>query len=107
MDYPLKTTEQLRQQLRSLRKKHRLTQAGLGVLIGVTQARVVEIEANPGSVSLQQILQVLHALGAGLVIRDGEADVTSDEGSLARPVPNAAVSIAGHAPTAKIKKGSW
>jgi HTH-type transcriptional regulator / antitoxin HipB len=87
MDYPLKTAEQLRQQLRSLRKKRGLTQAGLGALIGVTQARVVEIEANPGAVSLQQIMQVLHALGAGLVIRDGEADGASDE--------------------TKIKKGSW
>jgi len=87
MDYPLKTTEQLRQQLRSLRKKRRLTQARLGVLIGVTQARVVEIEANPGAVSLQQIMQVLNALGAGLVIRDAHEDAVSDE--------------------AKIKKGSW
>jgi len=59
MDYPLKTVEQLRQQLRSLRKSRGLTQARLGELIGVTQARVVEIEANPGSVSLQQIMQVL------------------------------------------------
>jgi HTH-type transcriptional regulator / antitoxin HipB len=97
MDYPLKTAEQLRQQLRSLRKKRRLTQAGLGALIGVTQARVVEIEANPGSVSLQQIVQVLNALGAGLVIRDAQADAASDEGT--RTV--------AAAPTAKIKKGSW
>ena len=74
MDYPLKTAEQLRQQLRSLRKERGLTQARLGTLIGVTQARVVEIEANPGSVSLQQIMQVLSALGAGLLIRDAQAD---------------------------------
>ena len=87
MDYPLKTAEQLRQQLRSLRKRRRLTQAQLGALIGVTQARVVEIEANPGSVGLQQIMQVLSALGAGLVIRDAQADTAANE--------------------AKIKKGSW
>jgi HTH-type transcriptional regulator / antitoxin HipB len=87
MDYPLKTAEQLRQQLRSLRKERRLTQAGLGALIGVTQARVVEIEANPGSVSLQQIMQVLGALGAGLVIREAGSDAAADE--------------------TKIKKGSW
>jgi HTH-type transcriptional regulator / antitoxin HipB len=87
MDYPLKTAAQVRQQLRSLRKERGLTQAGLGTLIGVTQARVVEIEANPGSVSLQQIMQVLGALGAGLVIRNAQADVAADE--------------------VKIKKGSW
>ena len=107
MDYPLKTTEQLRQQLRSLRKKRNLTQARLGLLIGVTQARVVEIEANPGSVSLQQIMQVMGALGAGFVIRDVQPDDASDEGSRVRQVPSAAVSIAGYAPTTKIKKGSW
>ncbi len=87
MDYPLKTAEQLRQQLRSLRKERGLTQARLGVLIGVTQARVVEIEANPGTVSLQQIMQVLGALGAGLVIRDAQAESAANE--------------------TKIKKGSW
>ena len=87
MDYPLKTADQLRQQLRSLRKKRSLTQGRLGALIGVTQARVVEIEANPGSVSLQQIMQVLSALGAGLVIRDAQADTAANE--------------------AKVKKGSW
>lgn len=107
MDYPLKTAEQLRQQLRSLRKKHRLTQAGLGALIGVTQARVVEIEANPGSVSLQQIMQVLNALGAGFVIRDAQTDSAADEASGVRQVPGAAAGIAGHAPAIKIKKGSW
>ena len=103
MDYPLKTTEQLRQQLRSLRKKRSLTQARLGALIGVTQARVVEIEANPGSVSLQQVMQVLNALGAGLVIRNTQADADSDVGSRVR----APVNITGSAPTTKIKKGSW
>lgn len=107
MDYPLKTAEQLRQQLRSLRKKHRLTQAGLGALIGVTQARVVEIEANPGSVSLQQIMQVLNALGAGFVIRDAQAGSTADEGSGVRQVPGAAVGVTGHTPDLKNKKGSW
>ncbi len=87
MDYPLKTAEQLRQQLRSLRKQRGLTQAQLGAWIGVTQARVVEIEANPGSVSLQQIMRVLHALGVGIVIRESQADAAPDE--------------------AKVKKGSW
>jgi HTH-type transcriptional regulator / antitoxin HipB len=107
MDYPLKTGEQLRQQLRSLRKKRRLTQAQLGVLIGVTQARVVEIEANPGSVSLQQIMQVLNVLGAGFVIREAHADSASDEASRMRQVPSAAMSNNGDASTIKIKKGSW
>ena len=107
MDYPLKTPDQLRQQLRSLRRKRGLTQAHLGVSIGVTQARVVEIEANPGSVSLQQIMQVLGALGAGLLIRDAQEDAASDKGSRVRQMPSAAASATGNAPTTKVKKGSW
>lgn len=70
MDYPLKLADQLRPQLKALRKQRGMTQAQLGAAIGVTQARVVEIEANPGAVSLQQVMQVLGVLGATLVIRE-------------------------------------
>ena len=107
MDYPLKTPEQLRQQLRSLRKKRSLTQARLGALIGVTQARIVEIEANPGSVGLQQIMQVLHALGAGFVIRDNQADPAAEGFASVQQPPHAAESVTEYAPTNKVKKGSW
>ncbi len=53
MDYPIRLAEQLRPQLQALRKKCGLTQAQLGAQLGVTQARIVEIEASPGSVSLR------------------------------------------------------
>ena len=106
MDYPLKTADQLRQQLRSLRKKRGLTQARLGALIGVSQARVVEIEANPGLVSLQQVLQVLSALGAGLVVRDDAA------ANVPGPAPRAhnaadAPPDGTSPPAPRAKKGSW
>lgn len=78
MDYPLKLAEQLRPQLKALRKQLGLTQAKLGDAIGVTQARVVEIEANPGAVSLQQVMQVLGALGATLVIRAADTGHSKD-----------------------------
>jgi len=108
MDYPLKTTEQLRQQLRSLRKKRGLTQAGLGALIGVTQARVVEIEANPGTVSQQQIMQVLNALGAELLIRDTREQAAPDQPAGAPPpAADEASSARPQAPGAQTKKGSW
>ena len=70
MDYPLQLADQLRPQLQALRKQRGMTQAQLGAALGVSQARVVEIEANPGAVSLQQVMQVLGVLGATLVIRD-------------------------------------
>lgn len=81
MDYPLQLAEQLRPQLQALRKKRGMTQAQLGAALGVTQARVVEIEANPAVVSLQQIMQVLQVLGAGLVIRETQAVVEPASGS--------------------------
>ena len=101
MDYPFKTSEQLRQQIRSLRRQRGLTQARLGALIGVTQARVVEIEADPGVVSLQQIMQVLQALGADLAVRDLAAQ------SNIRPLPHAAEPSAPDPRARKSQKGSW
>jgi len=104
MDYPLKMADQLRPQLRSLRKKRGLTQAQLGEAIGVTQARIVEIEANPGIVNLQQIMQVLNALGAALVIRETDKRASKDHhGEDALAAANETVSKT--APTAR--KGSW
>ena len=66
MNYPLRIPDQLRPHLRALRKRHGLTQAQLGALLGVKQARIAEIEANPGAVSLEQLSRVLAALGATL-----------------------------------------
>ncbi len=78
MDYPLALAEQLRPQLKALRKQRGLTQSQLGALLGVSQARVVEIEAKPGAVSLQQILQVLQVLGASLVVRAGTLSYSAE-----------------------------
>lgn len=66
MNYPLRIPDQLRPHLRALRKRHGLTQSQLGALVGVKQARIAEIEANPGAVSLDQLTRVLAALGATL-----------------------------------------
>jgi len=64
MSYPIRLSDQLKQHLRALRKSHGLTQAQLGVAIGVKQARIAEIEAAPGAVSLDQLTKILAALGA-------------------------------------------
>jgi transcriptional regulator with XRE-family HTH domain len=66
--YPIRFPAQLRQHLRSLRKKHGLTQANVAALLGVSQARVAEIEANPGLVSFEQIMQLLATLGATVTL---------------------------------------
>jgi HTH-type transcriptional regulator/antitoxin HipB len=60
--YPIRFTAQLRQHLKAFRKARNLTQAQLGDLVGISQARVAEIEANPGLVKFEQLMQLLAAL---------------------------------------------
>jgi len=48
----------------------RLSQAELGSRLGVGQTRVARIEGNPTAVSVEQLLEVLGALGVRLVLRD-------------------------------------
>ena len=83
MDYPLRLADQLKPHLRALRTQRGLTQAQLGRKLGLGQVRIAEIEANPGLVSTDQLLRLLSALGASLVLRD---DIPS---------------------VSKAKKGSW
>ncbi|HEX7636964.1 MAG TPA: helix-turn-helix domain-containing protein [Burkholderiaceae bacterium] len=73
MDYRVEAVGQLRDQLRALRRNAGLTQAELGRRLGVSQARVAEMEGAPGSVSTERFLEILHALGSEMVLRAGEA----------------------------------
>lgn len=70
MEYPLQLTSQLRQLLKSLRKSRRLTQTQLGKQMGVVQSRIADIERDPGTVSVEQLMEVLNRLGAQLVIKE-------------------------------------
>jgi len=106
MDYPLKMAEQLRPQLQALRKLRGLTQAKLGEAIGVTQARIVEIEANPGTVNMQQVMQVLNALGATLVIRETDKGTSKDHQG-ATVLPTADKGSNKPVPSGGPKRGSW
>lgn len=73
MDYPVAIIGQLKHYLRSLRKARGMTQADLAKRLGVGQSRIADIEANPGAVSVEQLLQVLARLNAQLVVRDGQS----------------------------------
>lgn len=88
MNYPLRLPDQLRPHLRALRKRHGLTQAQLGALVGVKQARIAEIEANPGAVSLDQLSRVLAALGATLHLH--AVDATPPAAGADAPKPRGA-----------------
>lgn len=70
MDYPIQTPPQLAIHLRSLRRARGLSQAALGELLGVGQTRVARIEGNPTAISVDQLIEILGALGVQLVLRD-------------------------------------
>lgn len=71
--FPVRFPDQLRQHLRALRKRHGLTQAQLGALVGVSQARIAEIEANPGLVNFEQLMMLLSVLGVSLTLQEEAA----------------------------------
>lgn len=101
MNFPVHFSSQLREHLRALRKARGLTQAALGQMLGVGQARIAEIENNPGVVSVDQLMKLLSALSVSMVLRDNNNaadDARSD------PVPGAAKSSASHAPGVAGKK---
>jgi len=71
--FSVRFPDQLRQHLRALRKRHGLTQAQLGALISVSQARIAEIEANPGLVNFEQLMKLLSVLGVSLSLQEEAA----------------------------------
>jgi len=73
--YLLQSPTQLGGYLKSLRKSRGLTQGDLGRMIGVSAARISEIEKDPSALGLTQLLKLLHAMGArvALDIDEGQA----------------------------------
>jgi HTH-type transcriptional regulator / antitoxin HipB len=69
MDFDITLAAQLGPQLKALRKLKGVSQQELGRQIGVKQVRIADIEANPGLVSVDQLLRILQVLGASLAIR--------------------------------------
>jgi HTH-type transcriptional regulator/antitoxin HipB len=103
MDYPIRLADQLRAHLRSLRKQRGLTQAQLGQRLGIGQVRMAEIEARPGLVSVDQLVKLLSALGAGLVVRDREGRSAAPA---AEPAPEPDPASSAPRPTDRKKSGA-
>ena len=82
--FPIQTPDQLTAYLRALRKTRGLTQAQLGAMLGVSTARVSEIEKDPASVSSAQIHHIVQLLGARLVVETRDPSAPSP--GTARPV---------------------
>ncbi|PWF46693.1 transcriptional regulator [Massilia glaciei] len=87
--YPLRFTAQLRQHLRALRTKRGLTQAQLGAIIGVSQARIAEIEANPGLVRFEQMMQILSTLDTTILLSEDEVAPAGNDRKEAQATPSA------------------
>lgn len=96
MDFPLLLADQLGPHLKSLRKLRGLSQAQLGQRLGVGQARVAAIEANPGAVSLDQLLRILHVLRAEVVLR-----LPSSESADAPEIPSGTPALTSS------RRGQW
>jgi HTH-type transcriptional regulator/antitoxin HipB len=114
MNFPLRIADQLKPHLRALRKRHGLTQAQLGALVGVKQARIAEVEANPGAVSLDQLIKLLAALGGTLHLHtaDDAPATVAPSPPQAPPKPvratkRPAPTPAGKAVKIPAKKGVW
>jgi len=74
MDYLLQTPAQLAKHLPSLRNARHLTQAQLGMLVGVDQTRIAKIEADPRRVSVGQLFKILSALGVQVRLLSNDAE---------------------------------
>lgn len=107
-DYPIRFAEQLRQHLRALRKKRSLTQAQLGQLLGVSQARIAEIEAKPGLVNFEQLLHILSALDVTLALHDDHAASEPDNHERgAKGNAGSTPSVSNKQPDKLEKRGEW
>jgi HTH-type transcriptional regulator/antitoxin HipB len=65
----LQTPAQLSDHLRSFRKASGLTQAQLGKLAGIRQARIAKIEGDPRLVSVGQLLKLLAVLHVRVLLQ--------------------------------------
>lgn len=99
MSFALRIPDQLKQHLRALRKSRGLTQGQLGALVGVRQARIAEIEANPGAVSFDQLTKVLAALGGTLHLHSPDG-----AGAESRAVPGEGLKAPHSAPMSVPKR---
>ena len=81
-DLTLQLPSQLGPNLRSLRRARKMTQRDLAARLGVTQARVAAIEANPAAVSFGQVMAILAALGVDIALRPRPATDAVASGAL-------------------------
>lgn len=98
MDYLIQSPGQLSSHLRALRKAKGLSQQQLGAMLGVGQTRIARIENDPKSISVDQFLGMLSALGVHMILRPmvvRSATATATGSSRAAAVGRAAAARKG------------
>jgi HTH-type transcriptional regulator / antitoxin HipB len=70
MDFPIQLCDQLGQHLRSFRQHRKMTQQQLAQMLGLSQSRIADIEADPGRVSVENLFKILTALNVQMVLQD-------------------------------------
>ncbi len=79
MQHPIRTTLQLGQLLLSARKHQGMSQAELASRLGLSQARISQLEQQPETITAQQLLQLTSVLGLELLVQT--RDAVPDAGS--------------------------
>lgn len=72
--------------LRAVRKSAKLSQKQLATKLGLSQNRVSELETDPGSMRVDQLLAVISVLGLELHVQTrGGSPVAESEGGQGQP----------------------
>lgn len=79
VQHHIRTTLQLGQLLLSARKHQGLSQAKLAARLGLSQARISQLEQQPETLTALQLLQLTSVLGLELLVQ--ARDSTQDAGS--------------------------
>ena len=79
MKIKLTSGMQLKTHLKSLRKTKGWSQQLLAEKLGLSQSRVVQIESNPESVSLDQLIHLFNILGASLIVETDDLNLITDQ----------------------------
>jgi HTH-type transcriptional regulator/antitoxin HipB len=74
MRHPIETPADLGGVVRRVRRSHGLRQEDLALGAGTGMRFLGELERGKPTVQLAPTLRVLHALGIGLTLEDGEGD---------------------------------
>lgn len=83
LSHTVRTSGQLGPALVELRNAKGWSQAELGRRVGLSQARISTIERHPERVSLDQLLTVLMALEAEIIIQARDSSARSDADKVA------------------------